>query len=1076
MSRQRSSSAASILGGLLLLALFPGGILAQAGQITGRVIHGESGEPVAAVQISVQGTTIGGLSASDGTFTLSNVPAGTYTLVVQRLGFQEFQQTGVTVLADQATAVNLTVRPAVLALQGIVATGLVDPVEGVRSPISVGRVDREMMPIPVAGSPVQNLQGRLAGVTIARSSGQPGEGVNIQLRSQTSLTSAGRSTQPLIVVDGVILSSGASDGQAADLMTALESIDIESIEIVRGAAAASLYGSRANAGVVAITTARGSGLSLGETRMSARSEIGWSLEFPSPDFPTHHQFLVDDPVNPTTWVDVNGNPVSRANRVAPPPALAFMDKPYPTPTFNNFNGVFQPGSFQTHSFSVARNSAETNFAVTITNFSESGPLPNNDGYARNSFRVNLDHRFRENVSFGLSAYHARDTRDELQGIGGGTSTSFSALYRVPPDVDLSRKVNGEFVRQPNPDIELENPLWLVGSRESDRNRARTLASWNARWDAASWLSISGLASYDRMDSKSRLWVPKGTPQGFSGDESDGSISFGSTINDTWNGEVQAQLRRDFGDLNVRTTLRGIFERERIESHGSTGTDFFVVGVPTVNSAQNRDASSSQQEVVAQGYLVDNAFSFQDKYIASVLLRRDGSSLFGPDNRWHWYYRAAGAWRIGEEDWFNVRNVDEFKVSFSRGTAGSRPGFSQQYELWSVGSAGVSKTTLGNRDLRPEHSVENEVSLETILYSRIGIELNYAWQETSEQIILLDLPSFTGYTNQWTNGGTLSGQTLELSIEAQVITTPRFAWQTMVVGDRTRGKISDWPFPCTSPAWLQRCDGVNTGSIWGFRFASSLSELTDPIQWPSGTNRPNTCHHGCRAADRASEFMVNDDGLLVWVGEGNDYRDGLSKNLWGTSTQIGGLVYNWGIPFNLLDPNGGIVRTDIGNASHSNIGWINNVSFGALSFHTQFHAKVGGDVVNREMQLATANFASPNQDQAGKPEELKKPILYYTTLQAGASGSTYFVEDGSYLKLRTLSSTYRFTPTQMARFRLGNLGIQTLQVGLIGRDLLTFSSYRGLDPEQGLSPAGQAQTDTAGYPPTRTFTAEISVTF
>ncbi len=258
---------------LAALALPAGAQALQVGQITGTVTHAETGEPLSAVQVALPGTGLGVVTAANGQFTVTNVPAGAYALTGQRLGFQAYRQEDVTVTAGQTTTLNFQLRPTVLALQEIVATGLVDPVEGVRSPISVARVTRETMPVAVAGSAIQNLQGQVAGLSMARQSGQPGADVTIQLRTPTmvDLTTPGqgneRDTNPLIVVDGVILGSNTTN---------IEALDIESIEVIRGAAAASLYGSRAAAGVISITTNRGSGLEQGQTLFSARTELGIS--------------------------------------------------------------------------------------------------------------------------------------------------------------------------------------------------------------------------------------------------------------------------------------------------------------------------------------------------------------------------------------------------------------------------------------------------------------------------------------------------------------------------------------------------------------------------------------------------------------------------------------------------------------------------------------------------------------------------------------------------------------------------------------------------------------------------------
>src|SRR5690606_9204461 len=151
------------------------------------------------------------------------------------------------------------------------------------------------------------------------------------------------------------------------------------------------------------------------------------------------------------------------------------------------------------------------------------------------------------------------------------------------------------------------------------------------------------------------------------------------------------------------------------------------------------STSSSSEIRSTGYLVDQAFDWDGKYILTVLGRHDGSSLFGEDNRWHSYYRVAGAWRLAEEPWFNLAGVNEFKLKASRGTAGGRPSFANQYETWSVTSTGVTKGTLGNRQLRPEHTTETEVGLEMILFDKVGVELVHARQTTEHQLININLP-------------------------------------------------------------------------------------------------------------------------------------------------------------------------------------------------------------------------------------------------------------------------------------------------------------------------------------------------
>jgi TonB-linked SusC/RagA family outer membrane protein len=1037
----------------LLLAAIPLGAAAQEGQIVGTITDAETGGPLGTVQVYLEGTTRGALTSATGTFTITNVPPGTYNVVGQRIGYREARQIGVAVVAGQSVTVNFQMAPAVLALQEVVATGLIDPTEGVRSPVTVGRVSREMMPVVASGSAVQNLQGRVAGVSINRGSGQPGAETSIMLRTPTSVTQAGN---PLIVVDGVILGSDATSN--------IESLDIESMEVIKGAAAASLYGSRAAAGVISITTSRGQNLAAGQTRFMARTEIGRTEPLRMRNMPRHHHYLVDNPQNPTTYVNFDGVPVGRAQRVTTP--IAFMDTPYPGPVFDNLRSVFRPGNFESHSFSVAQNSADTNFALSLNRRSEQGALENNRGFDLNSFRVNLDHRFLETMSLGVSAYHGRDWRENIIAGSTAATTIFEDVLRAPVDVDLSERdpATGEYLRVVGGDVPFENPLWRQASRESERARARTLGSGNLRWSPRTWVTFVSNVSYDRQDSENFFYLPKGTPtSAVAPDESDGSLQFVNSLNDTWNAEAQVSLRRDFGRLNTRTTARTLLEREQFRSATATGSDFFVGGIRNLNAAATQSVNSNEWEIQALGYLLDTAMDLDGRYILTALVRRDGSSLFGPDNRWHNYYRVAGAWRIGEESWFNLPHVNEFKLSYSQGTAGGRPGFAAQYETWNVTAAGPTKGVLGNRMLRPEHTTEREVSLNAIVAGRFGIELNHAWQRTTDQLVLAPVPWVSGFSGQWQNGGTVSGNTTEFVLEAQVMQTPTFRWMSNFSADRSRGKIEEWPFPCQNPIWRMFCAGNGIYEIWGGHMVRDAAGLT--------------AHHGGAVVDagRHDEFQVNDDGYLVWVGAGNSFRDGIAKDLWGTSTTIAGRTYNWGMPFLQAREDGSGWRQQIGDASHINLGWVNNFSYAGFSVHTHMHAAVGGDAVNRAHQEMVFAHTNPDMDQAGKPDELKKPVTYYLALEGG-TGNDAFLETGDYLKLRSLSVNYRLNPTQLARLGLANIGMESLQIGIIGRNIFTMTNYSGWDPEQALNFADRLSQDRYSYPNTRNYTAEVQITF
>ena len=259
-ARRMVSSAIALL---LLAPLAP--LAAQGtGRVTGTVTDSTSGRPIADVQVTIGGTRAGGMTDGQGRFSIVNVPAGPRIIDARRIGYQA--AVGRTVIVPDGGTVNVDfkLRETALSLTAVVTTGVVDPTSGTRVPFTVGRVSAENLPVPATNA-LEAIQGKIAGVTVVPS-GQPGNGTNIQLRTPTSIN---KSNAPLVVVDGVIQSTafGASSAE-------IESMDIESIEVVKGAAAASLYGSRASAGVLQIRTRRGNNIGEGSTRWTFRSEMG----------------------------------------------------------------------------------------------------------------------------------------------------------------------------------------------------------------------------------------------------------------------------------------------------------------------------------------------------------------------------------------------------------------------------------------------------------------------------------------------------------------------------------------------------------------------------------------------------------------------------------------------------------------------------------------------------------------------------------------------------------------------------------------------------------------------------------
>jgi TonB-linked SusC/RagA family outer membrane protein len=1037
-------NASLITAGLFAFAVVSAAAQEGNGRIVGTVTDAESGRPLSGAQVYLDGTTLGVLTSSEGRYTLPNVRPGRYTVMVQIIGYSQGRQAGAAVTAGQTTTIDFRMTTTVLSLQEVVVTGVTDPIAGVKAPIAIARVSKEnIATVPTTSSALAAIQGKVAGASIIRGSGAPGSGVNILLRTPTSIQ---QSNSPLFVVDGVILSQSIN-GTTIDL----EALDIESFEVIKGAAAASLYGSRAAAGVISITTSRGKNVPLDQTRITVRTEVG-SSQAPTgmPLSRAHHYLQRADGM----WIDTAGREVTRELRVIA--ADNIMDNPYATPVFDNVSQFFKPAAFSTISVNLRHSSQTTNFLTSVNQFNERGSLVTNDGFVRRDFRINLDHRLRDDFSLAISGYHSRYARDLLlQGTGEGGL--FWDLLLTEPDVNLgARDANGNLLQQPDRTIPAENPLFGEQEDDEDEWRTRTLGSIDVRYSPFTWLNFASNFSYDRSDTKTQFYRPKGRPLSIEDDDpADGSLDKEDDYSDALNASLAGTVLRNIGKLTTRTTLRGLIEREERTVVEANGDNFYVMGIPDLSVAATRAISSQFTDIRSTAYSVNTGLDYDGKYIVDALIRRDGSSLFGPDARWQTYGRVAGAWRMASENFWPWKNTfNEFKLRYAVGTAGNRPGFSSQYEVWTVSSTGtVGKTTLGNRELKPEDVIEHEAGIDMIFKNRYSLQLTYARQETRDQLIQLPLPAVVGYPAQWVNTGVNTGKTFEMTFEAQVVNRPGFSWNTTLVADRMRSKITEWNRACFFDGLQNICGGSSLSEMWGNRFLTSPGEIAR------------------RAGAQANEFQVNDDGYLVWVGAGNTWRDGLSKSLWGTTGVVNGTTYFWGEPILETDSLGFNTNSRIGESLPDfSMGWLNNVNWGGLSIHTQFHSQIGGNVYNGSRQRLHQHLRHGDLDQTGKPAERKKTIAYYQRLYNANVNTTHFVENATYLKLRELSVQYRLGKSLLSKVGLG--GTEGLSLGLIGRNIFTWTNYTGFDPEVG---SVLERRDTFGYPNVRnlTFTAEIT---
>lgn len=1065
------------LGGCLALFFITGSAFAQSGTVMGTVTQSGTGQPVEGAQVRLEGTSHAGITQANGRYLLVNVPAGTYTIVAEMIGHQTTRKE-IIVNAGQATTENLMMALSAITMQEILVTGVAGATPRAKLPFSVDRVGVGELPVPQL-SAASALQGKVAGVMVSSGSGRPGAVPDILLRGPTSISG---SQSPLYVVDGVILAAGMAD---------FDALNIENIEVVKGAAAASMYGSRAANGVVQITTKRGTNMDAGTVRYTVRSEYGRSQLPGKFDLAKRHAFRMNADGTKflaraggadveCDWLDCQNTQLAGQLRGdgAATEWNTFLEEEWPGQTYDQVDRFFTGGEFMSNMISAAGRIGRTNFFVSFNNQDNSGVMPGMTGHVRNNFTLNLDQNVNDKLTLSASAFYSRSRQDQFTESQG---TPLFNLTRMPAGVDLLACADDpkkscaddtkNIILKPDPFNENENPLNVMLNRSSLSWRGRFLGSTALTYSPTSWLDLRGDFSYDRYDSRNRSDVPKGyRDMRDAATLVNGNISLGQGTTEGINASAAATVRKRIGDLSTRFQVRYLFEQTTSNSTSASSYNYYVAGVPTIANtpSANRTGSNGRSRSINDGFFLSSYFDLRDRYIFDAMIRQDGSSAFGADQRRAWYYRLAGAYRLSEEEWFSVPGINELKLHYAIGTAGNRPGSSDQFETYSVGSSGVSPGRLGNRDLRPAVSTEQEMGIDVTAYDRFGLSLTYATTTTTDQILTVPLKAYQGFTSQVRNAGTMKSDAWEASLSAAIVQRPDFQWSARLIWDHVKATITELDR-------LPYKDGVS-GQAMGEIFYMRPGEVYGTYYGRKFATNCNDLHPDMAA--HCGDLTRNDEGYLVWAPSGNNWGDDapFTNN---------GVAIKWGTPFVgwAVDRSTGELTQDqaLGHGMPDySMGLSSTMSWKGFTLYGLVESVQGFSVWNQPQQWSVFQMYAGIMDQTGKPADQKKPVGYYSALYNALAPNSAFVQDGSFTKLREVQLSYRFNQSQLASIP-GINAFSGVGISLIGRNLFTWSDYNGYDPETGRSGGGTgsaaiARVDGYNYPNFRTWTMAVELNF
>lgn len=1034
----------------LLVSAFALPALAQAQDaVIKGTITGPGGQPLEGAQVSVQSLLVGAVTDAKGFYSFSvsagNAKGQTVDIIARRLGFSPV--TKQIALTGGEHTLDFSLQEDVRKLDEIVVTGVAGATSMKNTTISISKVSEDQIQTVPATDIGTTLSGKVPGVKVLSQTGQPGSEATVQIRGSTVLQ-IGRS-EPTYIIDGVISKNGLST---------IDPQDIVSMEVLKGAASANVYGSQAANGIIAVTTRRGKSLPDGEFRFNFKSEMGRSdIEH---YVPLNHSnaFLI----NPDGSIAVDGGGIRQ------PDPDNFMDNPFPTKAQdpehywrNQLQTWLQSNTVANTYLSAGYRKSNTNFMASYSRLRDPGVMPILNGFTRSNFRFNMDQGVTDKIDVSASLMYGYTSNDQVD--RGGNAISFFALMQAPPDIDLAHP-NGPsdtvlYNNYLDPNIANNsrgNPLYDLANTKNLERRDRLFGSFTARYRPASWLALDATYGTDRYNRQAGTYQFYGY-WNTDGVQQPGYLNLGTDRDVATNAAVNGTLTYNLSKLAMTTKLTYLYDDEHEDVINTNGGQFKLRNIPTLNAidpASMRANSATYNNRSIQG-LVTQGLNYDDRYLAQVTYVRDGSSLFGGDQRWTNFYGVSGAWRVTQD--FNIPGIQELKLRASVGTAGLRPGFAYQYETYSVSNGNYGKDQRGNPNLEPAISKETEYGVNVSFLDRFDLEVVNSHRKTTSAF--LPLPQSVarggGWSTFWDNAATISGKTFELALTTRVIDKPDLSYNFTITGQHTSQHIDRLdapPFQLNAGGQSQGIfyyrQGEDLGVIYGTKWVTDYAQLLD-----------NPDNAGMTLADIQNEYTKNVEGYVV------------KKSEKGTEDEK---------PFAYvaLDANGDRVdKWIIGNVNPDfTWGWSNTVRYKNFSVYGLLVGTQGGQIYNFTKQWMFQDYRHGALDQSGRAPEDKIAYQYYANVLYNVlNPNSYFVEDGSFVKLRELSVAYQFSNSVLDKIGVDHL-VRSAKLALIGRNLKTWTKYSGFDPEAGSGGDANFRIDGFRYPAFRTYSVQLELGF
>ncbi len=1014
----------------------------QQKTITGKITDSK-GAPIPGANVSVKGTTAGTIADANGKYSLA-VSDPNATLVISFIGYKSQE-----VALGGKNSLDVTLAEETTVLNEVVVTALGIKKESKRLGYSTATVNSESLSTERTVNVGNSLEGKVAGLNISAPASGPGGSSKIRIRGQSSF---GANNSPLIIVNGVpinnsAISAGGANGNgtgnptggSSDQGDGLQSInqdDIESMTVLKGAAAAALYGFRAKDGAIIITTKSGSGKEGIGVEVNSNFQADQALDYT--DF-QYEYGQGENGIRPQSVADAQSSGVWSFGEKfdgVPTPQFDGTTKPY-LPNKNRIKDFYRTGYSWTNSLALTGNNDKGNFRLSFANTDANAIVPNSD-YHKKIVNLGLNYKFIPQLSLQMNFNYSNEWNHNPPQIGIQDMNANSTIYTMANSIDVAwlkdtyMDANGN--EQPLARFtNRNNPYWVALKRFENVHRDRIFGNMSLRYQVLPWLYVQGRVGQDYYTRPYNYDRPTGTrsiaavSSGFNGYYYQDLTTFREL-----NMDFLIGANKSFGSFGIDATFGGNNMRQIYDNIGTSVTNFYVRDLYTIGNGQIKNPFYNYTKKYVNSLYGSLDLSYKNFLYLSATARNDWFSTLNPKSNNYLYPSVSLSYIISESIqmpvWLNYAKV---RASYAEVGGDTSPYSNNLY--YSVNSNQFNGTALGsvsgavspNQNLRPLKVKETELGLELRTFdSRLNLDLSVYRKNTVDEILSVDISNASGYSQTLVNVGKLNNKGIEMMLTVVPVKQDNFSWET---GFNTSYNISR----VDELAGGQTKFDVGTGEFFG----TVSHEVGQPL-----------------ASLRGFDYKRDANGNIITV-------NGLFQQ--GNIVTFGSAIPKW-----------------IG-------GWLNTFNYKHIRVFAQIDYKAGYKIMsNSNLNFIREGLSKqslvgretgvifPGVNPDGTPNTVAVPAEQFYSQYRSTALAAPFMYDGTFIRWRTISIGY-----DLSRF-VSKAYIKEMTLSAVCNNVLMIKKYiDNLDPEAQVSTSDNLQgIETHTLPTTRSFGFNLNIKF